>query len=188
MVELPGLLALEGIDRPEEALHHLVADGVAVRLGDLVGLTRAAVRHGELMSRLSRPARKCAHAKRRVACRCPSRRQRSRQGISSHVERDGHRGQPPHPRGDAHARASSHSSAKPRRGARCSGTGAKTRRLRPNPEHDHPADRLVVGAHRFAAQRGPGPQHRGRARRLPAGLPTPRGRRLPSAAHHARRR
>jgi hypothetical protein len=48
MVGLPELLTLVDVERPDEAVHHLVADGVAVRLGDLVGVTRAAVRYSEL--------------------------------------------------------------------------------------------------------------------------------------------
>jgi hypothetical protein len=50
MVPLPDLRAAEGIERPDEAVHHLVADGVAVRLGDLVGVTHAALRFGQLMA------------------------------------------------------------------------------------------------------------------------------------------
>ena len=51
MVGLPELLTLGDVERPDEAVHHLVADGVAVRLGDLVGVTRAAVRYSELTAR-----------------------------------------------------------------------------------------------------------------------------------------
>jgi hypothetical protein len=43
-------LLLEGVERSQEAVHHLVAEGVAVRAGELVGATRAAVRYGQLMS------------------------------------------------------------------------------------------------------------------------------------------
>jgi hypothetical protein len=51
MVGLEELRTVEGVDYAEEAVHHLREDGVVVRLGDLVGVSRAAVRYGELMLR-----------------------------------------------------------------------------------------------------------------------------------------
>jgi hypothetical protein len=51
MLELAELAALDGVERVEEAVHHWREDGVVVRLGDLVGVSRAAMRYRELMDR-----------------------------------------------------------------------------------------------------------------------------------------
>jgi hypothetical protein len=48
MIEVSSVLTLDGVERPNEALRTLVQDGLAVRLGDIVGATRAAIRYEEL--------------------------------------------------------------------------------------------------------------------------------------------